>query len=35
MHNEFTAIIEKDGVWCIASCPKIAGANGQAKAVEE
>ena len=29
MHNEFTAIIEKDGEWFIAYCPEIPGANGQ------
>ena len=28
MHNEFTAIIEKDGDWFIAYCPEIPGANG-------
>ena len=31
MHNEFTAIIEKDGDWYIAYCPGIPGANGQGK----
>ena len=31
MHNEFTAIIEKDGPWYIAYCPEIPGANGQGK----
>jgi predicted RNase H-like HicB family nuclease len=35
MHNEFTAIIEKDGDWFIAYCPEIPGANGQGKAKEE
>lgn len=29
MHNEFTAIIERDGNWYIAYCPEISGANGQ------
>ena len=29
MHNEFTAIIERDGDWYIAYCPEIPGANGQ------
>ena len=29
MHNEFTAIIERDGEWFIAYCPEIPGANGQ------
>ncbi len=29
MHNEFNAIIEKDGKWFIAYTPEIPGANGQ------
>jgi len=35
MHNEFTAIIEKDDDWFIAYCPEIAGANGQGRTHEE
>lgn len=35
MHNEFTAVIEKDEGWYIAYCPEIPGANGQGKTVEE
>jgi len=35
MHNEFTAIIEKDGDWYIAYCPEIPGANGQGKTKDE
>ena len=35
MHNEFTAIVEKDGDWYIAYCPEIPGANGQGRTVEE
>ena len=35
MHNEFTAIIEKDGEWFIAYCPEIPGANGQGHTREE
>ena len=35
MHNEFTAIIEKDEDWYIAYCPEIPGANGQGKTIEE
>ena len=35
MHNEFTAIIEKDDDWFIAYCPEIPGANGQGKTVDE
>lgn len=29
MHNEFTAVFERDGDWVIAYCPEIPGANGQ------
>ena len=29
MHNEFTAIVERDGEWFVATCPEIVGANGQ------
>ena len=35
MHNEFTAIFEKDGEWIIAYCPEIPGANGQGKTQDE
>jgi predicted RNase H-like HicB family nuclease len=35
MHNEFTAIIEKDEGWYIAYCPEIPGANGQGRTIEE
>jgi predicted RNase H-like HicB family nuclease len=35
MHNEFTAIIEKEGDWYIAYCPEVPGANGQGKTIEE
>lgn len=35
MHNEFTAIIERDGEWYIGYCPEIPGANGQGQTVEE
>ena len=35
MHNEFTAIIEKDGDWYIAYCPEVPGANGQGRTIEE
>ena len=29
MHNEFTAIVERDAEWFVAYCPEIPGANGQ------
>lgn len=29
MHDELTAIIERDDDWFIAYCPEIPGANGQ------
>ena len=35
MHNEFTAIIEKDGDWYIAYCPEVPGANGQGRTREQ
>lgn len=35
MHNEFTAIIERDGKWFIAYCPEIPGANGQGRSEDE
>jgi len=35
MRNEFTAVIERDGKWFIAYCPKIPGANGQGRTKDE
>jgi len=35
LHNEFTAIIERDGKWFIGYCPEIPGANGQGETAEE
>jgi len=35
MHNEFTAIIERDGEWYVGYCPEVPGANGQGRTVEE
>ena len=35
MHNEFTAVVERDGEWFIAYCPEIPGANGQGRTKEE
>jgi predicted RNase H-like HicB family nuclease len=35
MHNEFTAIMERDGRWFVAYCPEIPGANGQGKTKAE
>ncbi len=35
MHNEFTAIIERDGEWYVAYCPEIPGANGQGRSKDE
>jgi predicted RNase H-like HicB family nuclease len=35
VHNEFTAIIERDGEWFIAYCPEIPGANGQGRTRDE
>lgn len=35
MHNEFTAVIEKEGEWYFAACPEIPGAHGQGRTIEE
>ena len=35
MHNEFTAIVERDGSLHIAYCAEVPGANGQGKSREE
>jgi predicted RNase H-like HicB family nuclease len=35
VHNEFTAIIEKNEDWFIAYCPEIPGANGQGRTKDE
>jgi predicted RNase H-like HicB family nuclease len=35
MHNEFTAIIERDGNWFIAQCPEVPEANGQGRTADE
>ncbi len=35
MHNEFTAIIERDDDWYVAYCPEIPGANGQGQTKDE
>ena len=35
MHNEFTAVFEKEGEWYIGYCPEIPGANGQGHSIEE
>ena len=35
MHNEFTAVFERDGDWYIVYCPEIPGANGQGRTKEE
>jgi predicted RNase H-like HicB family nuclease len=35
MHNEFTAVIERDGEWYIAYCPEVPGADGQGRTKDE
>ena len=35
MHNEFTALIEPDGEWFVASCPEVPEANGQGRTEAE
>jgi predicted RNase H-like HicB family nuclease len=35
MHNEFTAIVQRDRKWFVAYCPEIPGANGQGRTKAE
>ena len=35
MHNEFTAVFERDGDWVIAYSPEIPGANGLGRTKDE
>jgi predicted RNase H-like HicB family nuclease len=35
MHNEFTAVFERDEDWVVAYCPEIPGANGQGRTKDE
>jgi len=35
MHNEFTAVIERDGDWYVACCSEVPGANGQGRTKDE
>lgn len=35
MHNEFTAVFERDGDWYIGYCAEIPGANGPGRTKEE
>ena len=35
MHNEFTAVFERDDDWVIAYCPEIPGDNGQGRTKDE
>ena len=35
MHNEFTAVFERDGDWHIAYCPEVPGANGLGRTRDE
>jgi predicted RNase H-like HicB family nuclease len=35
MHNEFTAVFERDGDWYVAYCPEIPGANGQGRTKDD
>jgi predicted RNase H-like HicB family nuclease len=35
MHNEFTAVFERDDEWVVAFCPEIPGANGQGRTKDE
>ena len=35
MHNELTAVFERNGEWFVAYCPEIPGANGQGRTKDE
>ena len=35
LHNEFTAVVEQDEGWWIASCPEIPAANGQGRTIPD
>jgi predicted RNase H-like HicB family nuclease len=35
MHNELTAVFERDGDWIVGFCPEIPGANGQGRTKDE
>ncbi len=35
MHDEFTAVFERDGEWYVAYCPEIPGANRQGRTKDE
>jgi predicted RNase H-like HicB family nuclease len=35
MHNQFTAIVERDGKWFVGYCPEVPGANGQGRTAED
>ena len=35
MHNEFTAVVERDGDWYVSYCAEVPGANGQGRTREE
>ena len=35
MHNEFTAVIEREGDWYVAYSPEVPGANGQGRTKAE
>lgn len=33
--GDFSAIIEREDGWYVASCPEVPGANGQGQTIEE
>lgn len=35
MPNRYTAIVQRDGKWFVASCPEVPEANGQGRTREE
>jgi predicted RNase H-like HicB family nuclease len=35
MRNRYTAVVQRDGKWFVASCPEVPEANGQGKTREQ
>jgi predicted RNase H-like HicB family nuclease len=34
-HNQYTALVERDGKWYVATCPEVPEANGQGESERE
>ena len=35
MRNEFTALIDREGEWFVATCPEVPVANGQGRSKDD